>query len=261
MNHRSRVVILILAAQNRFVFTTNHGCQVDGFAPTCLPHSTMRTIDTRTSPLWYVNTELPNVSEMKPSEMKKELESYGISTESLFDKAEYEMALQQARLKQKTEVVESLKERIKLGDGPGISERKEKNTVWEKQRTEGNEGSDNGSATAQDASRRDTRQDRYNFALQEGIAMKLSDLKKELKDRGISTSSFFEKLEMAKAYAEAIADNVFKKTKSSVAATDSSDTQRTNTQDVFDPSYRDVNVIPFNARMTILPSDIVIDVL
>jgi hypothetical protein len=51
----------------------------------------MRSLQT----LFY--TAMPDISTMKAMEMKAELESYGISTKSLFDKRDFEQALMEAR--------------------------------------------------------------------------------------------------------------------------------------------------------------------
>merc|ERR1712194_936364 len=50
--------------------------------------------------LWYAESpEDSLLSKMKSPDMKKELESYGISTKSMFDKKEFETALKEARRK------------------------------------------------------------------------------------------------------------------------------------------------------------------
>ncbi|KAL3938046.1 MAG: hypothetical protein SGARI_001897, partial [Bacillariaceae sp.] len=195
-----------------------------------------------------------HMSTMKSGEMKRELESYGVDTKSMFDKAEFENALLQARFVEATSGVEQ------VGNAEATAKTStNRKTSWGKPRTSRTKKRDKWSSQAQAASV-DTeipREQKYDNAFQEGVAMKISELKQELKDRGVSTAAFFEKVDMAKAYAEAIADNVFKKknrsTKNSASSSASSD-------EVFDPSYRDVNVEPFNAGLTILPGDAVIDI-
>ena len=64
--------------------------------------------------------------------------------------------------------------------------------------------------------------------------MGVKDLKQELKNRGISTASFFEKSEFIKAYAEAVADKKGKDKKVE--------------EEPQDPSYRDVVMQKFDRR-------------
>lgn len=125
--------------------------------------------------------ELPEIDTMKASEMRKELESYGISTKSLFEKGEFIEALKKARAE-------------------GMSAT-----------TNSDETSTNGETVNEEESSSETsasREERYQEALEIAKTMKVGDLKKELTSRGISTASFFEKTEFIKAYAEAIADNI-----------------------------------------------------
>ena len=125
--------------------------------------------------------ELPEIDTMKASEMRKELESYGISTKSLFEKGEFIEALKKARAE-------------------GMSAT-----------TNSDENSTNGETVTEEESSSETsasREERYQEALEIAKTMKVGDLKKELTSRGISTASFFEKTEFIKAYAEAIADNI-----------------------------------------------------
>merc|ERR1712166_48134 len=78
-----------------------------------------------------------------------------------------------------------------------------------------------------------TRYERYEKAVEEGKSMSISSLKQELKDRRISTSSFFEKFDLVKAYANAIADDTKDKDSKSRNASRRSEQS-------FDPSYRNV---------------------
>lgn len=61
--------------------------------------------------------EMMDISKMKASEMRKELESYGISTKSFFEKSEFEEALKKARAEGKT----SAKNNKSSGSGFGKS--------------------------------------------------------------------------------------------------------------------------------------------
>lgn len=127
--------------------------------------------------------ELPDIDGMKASEMRNELESYGISTKSLFEKSEFVEALKKARAEGKTPINRGVN---------GSSEAENKSPE---------------SPKGEEAVPDESRQKRYEEALKKANSMKVGDLKKELKNRGISTASFFEKSEFVKAYAEAVADN------------------------------------------------------
>jgi hypothetical protein len=66
---------------------------------------------------------------------------------------------------------------------------------------------------------------------------------------------------LAKAYAEAVADNVVSKSSSQHVRADKRGTSRNSRKEGgFDPSYRDVHVEPFDAALTIRPGDTVIDI-
>jgi predicted HTH domain antitoxin len=215
-------------------------------------------VQKRVSPLWYVSTELLDLSDMKASDMKKELESYGVSTKSLFDKAEIEKALRKERDNQEKEGVESIKDRINLGADSTSTKQTEKHTGWGGPRPERATKRDK---WAPQASTTNTGNAKYDNAFQEGLNMKISELKQELRDRGISTSAFFEKVDMAKAYAQAIVDNIFKKRNGEGSkATGTRDQTGSYRSESYDPSYRDVTVERFNAGLTILPGDTVIDI-
>lgn len=232
--------------------------ETDGFTSTCLHPTNLlrRPINTHPHifPLWYITRDLPDLSEMKSGEMKKELESYGVSTKSLFDKAEFEKTLREERIHQELKEAETIRDRINVGAETSSSKtssgfRKNRN-MWSK--------------TAPESPMEDPQERKYKNALQKGIAMKLSELKQELKDRGISTSAFFEKVDMAKAYAQAIADNVLTKKHTSTKEEEVYRGSRVHSNarrdDSFDPSFRDVILEPFNAAMTLNPGETVIDI-
>jgi predicted HTH domain antitoxin len=210
--------------------------------------------------LWYVNTDtdLPDLSEMKSSQMKKELESYGVSTKSLFDKSEFEKALREERLKQVPQII---KDRTSFQTEHASAKEEGRKTTWREPKTERKKRWMEWEKTSSQSTPEETRAEKYDNAFQFGIDMKLSELKQELKDRGISTSAFFEKVELAKAYAEAVADNVSKKARTKNAGADYRGASRNSRKDeAFDPSYRDVHVEPFRAALTINPGDTVIDI-
>lgn len=135
--------------------------------------------------------ELPDIGKMKAGAMKKELESYGISTKSLFEKREFVDALKKARAEGKTAV-----------NGTASAKASSSSTS---SKTNGDSSSESSSKSSSDSS--ETRDERYKEALEKAKKMKVGELKKELQGRGISTKSFFEKTEFVKAYAEAVADN------------------------------------------------------
>merc|ERR1712238_617883 len=96
-------------------------------------------------------------------------------------------------------------------------------------------------ATRNNNSKNNTRQQRYEVALKEGAAMKISRLKNELTDRGISTVSYFEKSDLIDAYANAIADNSVSNDKTSPTNKGTTNTDRRSSNDaIFDPSYKNV---------------------
>lgn len=259
------------------------------FVPTCQPPRTSASMVASTfggkrrilsSVLWYADSpdtlsEMKS-SEMKSSEMKKELESYGISTKSMFDKKEFEKALQEARLsapeifekdtnekdKQATTSSEAEKEKTIWGKPKNGDKKKNKGENWSSKwkdiasvAKEAFDSQVNPSSTGKSSSNRkksgspSSRPERYELALEEGRAMKLSSLKKELHDRGISTSSFFEKSDLVKAYANAIADHVKVKSVNTSSRND----------EIFDPSYRNVIMQAFDPS-TILARDVIIDI-
>jgi len=155
---------------------------------------------------------LPDIQTMKPQEMRAELESYGIATNTFLEKKELKEALQAARAsgavpkKKKDEKESSAKaESTKVNGDAGMS-----------------------------------REDRILEEMEKAKSMKVAELKKALEDRGVSTRSFFEKSEFVRAYAEAVVDGTQAKT------TSSSRTRRD--EDDNDPSYRTVVMRKMNHR-------------
>lgn len=130
--------------------------------------------------------DLPDIGKMKASAMRKELESYGISTKSLLEKSEFVEALKKARAEGKTAV----------NGNTGASSS-----------SSGSSSTSGKSTTTSSADDSAARDKRYQKALKKAKKMKVGELKKELQSRGISTKSFFEKSEFVKAYAQAVADN------------------------------------------------------
>lgn len=131
------------------------------------------------------------IASMRAGEIKKELESYGISTASFLEKSELVAALEKAR-------ADGLK--------PNAEKKKKKRPT----------GGDATSSNAQPTDER-PREERLKEELENCRQMKAGELKKELEELGVSTKSFFEKSEFAQALAEARVDGVEKKTEEGYA--------------------------------------------
>jgi len=283
----------------------------EAFVPTCHYQSPRSAIMTSTSTstfgrkkrktvsspllLWFAETpEDSLLSEMKSPDIKMELESYGISTKSMFDKKEFENALKEARLngledsrrKTKTtttstpsttsnkkeynqEVATSSDSSAEKGKKNEKKTREKKPSTWKdlasaakevldskvKKFSDSVSSSKEKSSSPASNSNNKTRQQRYELASKEGAAMKISDLKNELNDRGISTVSFFEKSDLIDAYANAIADN-----DKSSPTKGTTHTDRRSNDAIFDPSYKNVIMRSFDPSTTILPGEVVIDI-
>lgn len=137
-----------------------------------------------------------DIDSMRISAMKQELESYGISTKAFLEKKELVEALKKARadgLKPKENSKSS-----SSGGGPSSSS------------TTASSASASASETKKTEDSR-PRVDRLNEEIARCEKMKNSELKQELKERGISTAAFFEKSEFVEALAAARVDGVNKK--------------------------------------------------
>jgi len=257
--------------------------------------------------LWYTNSP-GTISEKTASELRKELESYGVSTSSMFERREFEDALTKAKVmeneKEKEEVHgtgnaqkvttssntrnETDQKESKNEDSSNTTQEKW-STKWEnvvsvakealgkyaagptgdssstKPYQSDNQNSDFASLSSSTSmpspspspspspTKSRTRRERYEKALNKGRSMRVSRLKQELKERGISSNSFFEKSELAKAYANSIVDGI--KTKDSKGH----NTSRHSEQNSFDPSYRKMIMHAFDPS-TLMVGDIVIDI-
>lgn len=133
--------------------------------------------------------EIEAVSSMRAGEIKKELESYGISTASFLEKSELVNALVDARAK-----------------GLKPKERTTSSSSSSSVRNDEEEPSNATTSTPVDDGR--PREERLKEEMEKLKEMKASEMKKELIERGISTASFFEKSEFLKALAAARVDNV-----------------------------------------------------
>lgn len=157
---------------------------------------------------------------MRAGEMRAELESYGVSTKSFLEKSELVSALEQARAE---------------GKQPQ-PEKKRPTSSTTTRRTTGVNGASQSS-----------RANRIAEEMRKAQSMKVGDLKKELKARGVATKSFFEKSEFVRAYAEAVVDGVQKGPNGAVEGD-------------YDPSYRDVVMRKMDRRDPRLLQGTVIDV-
>ncbi|KAL9184602.1 hypothetical protein ACHAXT_012572 [Thalassiosira profunda] len=168
------------------------------------------------------------ISAMKAKEIRQELESYGVPTQSFFEKSELVDALVNARKVVKTPV-----------DGTS---------------GEGTTASDGGSSSSSSSSKNGeggNRQERFQKEMEKCKQMKVGELKKELELAGISTKSFFEKSEFVRAVAEL---RVVGPKKTAGASGN-----RVN-EEPRDPSYRDVTVTKFGGDKARLLGGSVIDV-
>ena len=133
---------------------------------------------------------LPDIGSMRVSELKKELESYGISTKSFFEKSELVEAVEKARAEGKT-------------------------PISSKPDSEPDPSSAASSSSSSSSTTDANRDEKIVQEMEKCKQMKASELKAELESYGISTASFFEKSEFVKACAEARVDGVTKKSSSS----------------------------------------------
>jgi hypothetical protein len=224
--------------------------------------------------LWYADSP-DTLLDMNASEMREELESYGVSTEP--DESKNEDSTKNIREKLSTKwenVAAAAKEALKKYATPSSdSDVSSAENYWETvavaakeelkkfatpsskgpSSAENNPSDDQesefvSSSSSPSSTTATTRQERYEIALEEGRSMSISSLKQELKDRGISTSSFFEKSDLVKAYANAITDDT--KDKGSKGHNNQS----------FDPSYRNVIMQKFETMTLMAGDDVIIDI-
>jgi hypothetical protein len=128
---------------------------------------------------------------MRAGEIKKELESYGISTAAFVEKSELVEALENARAQ-------------------GLKPKATTTTTSRSSSSASSSTSSSSSSSKKEEKDKDPRPREERLAEEMEIcqALKAGDLKKELEERGISTKSFFEKSEFVKALAEARVDGI-----------------------------------------------------
>eukprot|EP01083_Nonionella_stella_P243720 848983_1 len=186
-----------------------------GFAPQLISTSrTLRNTNTRLYMAAPAASSLPDVDGMKAGELRKELESYGMSTKTYFEKSELVDAVKTAR-----------------------AEGKKPNAKAESSSASGSSSKSSSSSSSSDtsSSSSDTssKEERLKKEMENCQAMKAGELRKELQSYGISTKSFFEKSEFVKACAEARVNGAKKSGGSSGGGPRAK-------EEPFDPSYRDV---------------------
>lgn len=164
------------------------------------------------------------INKMRVKEIRDELESYGISTKSFFEKSELAEALLAARKEGKTPIKDDSE----------------------------TSASSTSSSTETNTSSPGNRQERLREEMEKCKSMKVADLKKELESYGISTKSYFEKSEFVVAVAEARVDGIKKQPGGS-----SGGQQR---EEPRDPSFRDVVVTKFGGDSKMGMGGSVIDV-
>lgn len=123
---------------------------------------------------------LPEVDAMRAGEIKSELESYGISTKSFLEKTELVEALKKAR-------------------ADGLEPKKAAPTGSKS-------SSPTASAASSSSSSTKTREERLQEEIERCRTMKASELRAELKSRGVNTAALLEKAEFVQALAEARVD-------------------------------------------------------
>jgi len=130
---------------------------------------------------------------MRVGEIKKELESYGISTRSFLEKRELVEALQKAR-------------------DEGLTPKTASSTTSAKSTTSTSTSSSTKDTKKSSSSDDDKvpREERLKSEIEKCSLMRASELKKELRKRGVSTAALFEKSELVQALAEARVDDVQK---------------------------------------------------
>jgi len=135
---------------------------------------------------------------MRVAAIKQELESYGISTRTFFEKGELVAVLVQARKEGKTPV----------GTSSGSSS---SSTVSSS--STASASSSTTTTTSATATSTPDRKERIQAEQDKCNPLKVAELRSELESYGISTKSFFEKSEFVRALAEARVDRVKKSKK------------------------------------------------
>jgi len=169
------------------------------------------------------------ISAMRVKELKQELESYGISTKSFFEKGEMVAALLKARKEGKTPI-----------DNGASGETASTSTT-----------SDASSSRSESTSTDSNRKERIQQEMEKCKKLKVGELKKELESYGVSTKSFFEKSEFVRAVAEARVDGPKK------SASSGGPRGGRVEEEPRDPSYRDVIVTKFSGGKALMDGSLI----
>ncbi|KAL3756414.1 hypothetical protein ACHAWU_007685 [Discostella pseudostelligera] len=178
------------------------------------------------------------ISSMRVTQIRQELESYGISTKSFFEKSELVDALVTARKEGKVPIATSA-----AGGGEGASSM-----------SGGSSSTSSSSSSAASGSGASNRQERLQQEIEKCNKLKIGELKKELESYGVSTKSYFEKSEFVRAVAEIRVDGPPKTTGTSASSSASSGRVR---EEPRDPSYRDVIVTKFPGNKALMEGKII----
>ena len=145
------------------------------------------------------STDTP-IEEMRAGAIKQELESYGISTVSFLEKKELVEALTKAR-------------------ADGLQPKKQTTTTTTTATSGSDSATDSSTSTTSSESTSSSdsrpREERLQEEMEKCSKLKAGELKKELQERGISTTTFLEKSEFVQALAQARVDGVSKAESSS----------------------------------------------
>ena len=170
----------------------------------------------------------PPIDTMTGREMKLELESYGISTKSFFEKNEYCTALEKAR-------ADGLQQPTQQNDHT--------NTATAKSTASSSTTNTSSSSSSSSLSR----EERIRTEMQSCQTMAARDMKQELEHvYGISTRSLFEKSEFVRALAEARVDGITRTTTTSTSKTNNNNSNNNNNNNNNNEGYaeyKDVEVL------------------
>jgi len=189
------------------------------------------------------------VSAMKIKDIREELESYGVSTKSFFEKSELVEALMKARKEEKIPVgnwdtedavsansYEFSSSGDPIGNGDDTSTKAKNGWFHNTVDHFSNGASNSGSST----------KERIEQERGECKKLTVKVLKNEMESYGISTKSYFEKSEFEHAVAEARVNETKKSTTSSSGRNGA---RSTAAEEPWDPSYRNVRVKKFDSSL------------
>mmetsp|Transcript_17585 Transcript_17585/g.42307 ORF Transcript_17585/g.42307 Transcript_17585/m.42307 type:complete len:258 (-) Transcript_17585:381-1154(-) len=172
------------------------------------------------------------ISSMKTKDIRKELESYGLSTTSYFEKRELVDALAKARREEKIPIEYEVDETTAPSS-----------TTFDT------------SSTSRSSASTPDRKERIKREMEKCLKLKVRELKEELESYGESIKSFIEKSDIARAVAKARIDGPTKST-----ASGSNSGRVEEEEEPWDPSYKDVFVTKFVADQDLLLDVGIIDV-